>query len=317
MAPTISIGMPVYNGDNYLERAITTVLNQTFEDFELIICDNSSSDGTQAICERYAKEDKRIRYIRHPENIGAAANFRATFHESSSTYFKWAAHDDTFAPTYLEKTAAALAANPDAVLSHSITDIVDPDGKCLEIYDHGDFNTTSTKRTARLEGRLKSLRCIEVFGLMRRDALAETELLGAHVAHDRTLLFEMALKGRFLSIPERLFFNQDHEARFTRTFHGAEAQLNWYQPGRNKKRAWRVWTLYGKAISAVARNVPAGEQPACYAVLLRSIAWRSHWRGLLREPILALAPGLAGLPTRLGQRLHAKDRGANNPTANS
>lgn len=302
MSPKISIGMPVYNGDNYLERAIRTVLEQTFRDFELIICDNDSSDKTQGICERFANEDQRVRYIRHLENIGAAANFRYSFHESKGEYFKWAAHDDTFAPTYLEKTCAALDEAPDAVLAHAITEIVNPKGLCLEVYDHINANTDSLSRKERLAGRLKTLRCIEVFGLMRRSALAETELLGPHVAHDRTLLNEMALKGRFVGVPERLFFNQDHEARFTRVFHGAEAQLNWYQPGQSKKRAWRQWTIYGKAIKAVRDNVPARERLGCYAVLLRSIAWQSHWRGLLREPVLALLPGFAGLPTRLRQR---------------
>jgi len=303
MAPKISIGMPVYNGENYLERAIRTVLDQTFEDFELIICDNDSSDGTEAICRRFADEDQRIRYIRHPENIGAAANFRYSFHESRGEYFKWAAHDDTFAPTYLEKTCRGLDEAPDAVLAHSITEIVDPDGKCMEVYDPADFKVDSTSRKERFAGRLKALRCIEVFGLMRRSALAKTELLGPHVAHDRTLLNEMTLKGRFVIAPERLFFNQDHEARFTRVFHGSQAQLNWYQPGQsNKKRAWRQWTIYTKAAKAIRENVPAGERLGCYATLLRSVAWQSHWRGLLREPILALLPGFTGLPTRLRQR---------------
>ncbi len=314
MAPEISIGMPVYNGDNYLERAIKSVLSQTFEDFELVICDNASTDGTREICERYAKKDKRIRYVRHPENIGAAANFRSTFHESTGTFFKWAAHDDTFAPTYLEKTHAALKVSPDAVLSHSITEIVDPEGQCLEVYDHGDFNMSSPRRSERLAGRMKALRCIEVFGLMRRDALSETELLGPHVAHDRTLLVEMALKGRFVGVSERLFFNQDHEQRFTRVFHGAQAQLNWYQPGQSKKRVWRLWTIYGKAFSAIWRNVPAREKMGCYVVLLRSVAWQSHWRGLLCEPILALAPGLTGLPSRLGLGRRAKANLLDNQT---
>lgn len=310
MSPKISIGMPVYNGENYLERAIEAVLAQSFTDFELVICDNASTDGTQAICERYAAQDERVRYIRNDENIGSAANFRATFNKSRGSFFKWAAHDDMFGPTYLEKTLAALEAAPDAVLAHSITEIVDPDGRCMEVYDHSQFGTSSTKRTARLAGRLKALRCIEVFGLMRREALAETELLGPHVAHDRTLLVEMALKGRFLGVPERLFYNQDHEARFTRKYHGAEAQLQWYQPGRSKKRAWRLWTIYGKAARAIAANVPLIEWPACYAVLLRSVAWQSHWRGLIREPVLALAPGLRGLPTRMAQRFRQRDRAA-------
>jgi glycosyltransferase involved in cell wall biosynthesis len=66
----VSIGLPVYNGEKFLPEAITSLLAQTFEDFELIISDNASTDRTEEICRTFADQDKRIRYVGNQENIG-------------------------------------------------------------------------------------------------------------------------------------------------------------------------------------------------------------------------------------------------------
>ena len=92
--PRVSIGMPVYNGANFIREAIDSLLLQTFTDFELIISDNASIDETEAICREYAKKDLRIRYIRQPENRGIIFNFKLVLEEAKGEYFMWAAHDD-------------------------------------------------------------------------------------------------------------------------------------------------------------------------------------------------------------------------------
>ena len=92
--PKVSIGLPVYNGERYLAETIQSLRDQVFSDFEIIICDNASTDGTAEICRRYLTLDKRIRYYRHSKNLGAAFNFNRTFKLASGKYFKWAAHDD-------------------------------------------------------------------------------------------------------------------------------------------------------------------------------------------------------------------------------
>ena len=94
MTPRVSIGLPVYNGDRYLRETIEGLLNQTFSDFELVICDNASTDRTQDICNEYCLLDKRVRYYRNNENIGAGKNFNKAFSLSQGKYFKWAACDD-------------------------------------------------------------------------------------------------------------------------------------------------------------------------------------------------------------------------------
>src|SRR5262249_60446249 len=109
-----SVGLPVFNGESYLESAITSVLGQTFEDFELIICDNASTDRTAEICNDYAARDSRIRYFRNPRNLGAAPNYNLAFSQARGRYFKWLAHDDRMRPSFLAKTVRVLDDRTDA-----------------------------------------------------------------------------------------------------------------------------------------------------------------------------------------------------------
>ena len=86
--PRLSIGLPVYNGENYLAESLEALLGQSYEDFELIISDNASTDGTADICRRYAKQDSRIRYIRQPHNIGCAPNHNFVIEQARGELFK-------------------------------------------------------------------------------------------------------------------------------------------------------------------------------------------------------------------------------------
>src|SRR5262249_45528439 len=100
--PKVTIGLPVYNGAEYLADAITSILSQTFTDFELLISDNASDDATESICRGFADRDRRVKYVRQKTNIGAAANHNLLVGQSDSPYFKWAAHDDILEPRFLE-----------------------------------------------------------------------------------------------------------------------------------------------------------------------------------------------------------------------
>src|SRR2546425_9420098 len=93
-APQVSVGLPVYNGERYLAEALDSLLTQSYEDFELIICDNASTDRTGEIARSYAAKDKRVRYARNDKNLGAGGNFRRGFALASGEYFRWAASDD-------------------------------------------------------------------------------------------------------------------------------------------------------------------------------------------------------------------------------
>ena len=101
----ISIGLPVYNGDKFIRNALDSILSQTFGDFELIISDNASTDSTSVICQEYMKKDPRIRYIRQENNMGGLWNLNFVLQEASYEYFMWAAVDDYWLSTFIEKTS--------------------------------------------------------------------------------------------------------------------------------------------------------------------------------------------------------------------
>jgi glycosyltransferase involved in cell wall biosynthesis len=77
--PTMTLGMPVYNGEALLESSIRSILDQTFTDFELVIVDDASRDGTEAICREFAAMDARIHYHRNPKNLGGSGNYNYVF----------------------------------------------------------------------------------------------------------------------------------------------------------------------------------------------------------------------------------------------
>lgn len=97
----ITIGMPVYNGAEFIVAALDSLLAQTFTDFELIISDNASTDATQSICEEYVLRDARIRYVRQPVNQGALTNFQFVLDQAKGKFFMWAAADDQWDPHWI------------------------------------------------------------------------------------------------------------------------------------------------------------------------------------------------------------------------
>lgn len=100
--PQVSIGMPVYNGEKFIGKALDSLLRQTFTDFELIISDNASTDGTEGICRHYVAKDSRIRYCRQSQNKGGSWNFNFVLHEAQCDYFMWAACDDSWDKNFIK-----------------------------------------------------------------------------------------------------------------------------------------------------------------------------------------------------------------------
>jgi glycosyltransferase involved in cell wall biosynthesis len=289
--PKVSIGLPVRNGGPLLAEAIDSILAQTFVDFELIISDNASTDDTPAICAAYAARDPRVRVFRQERNIGAAANFNLVFARSTGKYFKWAAHDDLIHPSYLEACLAVLEAQPDAVLCQSMVEIVDRNNGEREVFDHTAFGSAGPAPSERLVARLRARPCTDVFGLVRRETLRDTALMADHVGADRTLLIELALRGRFALVPEILFFNRDHPHRATRQLKSMRAQAAWYAPDQPTPKFLRTWMLYRTSLRLVRRHVtePA-ERRRCYLALFKSLAHRHGWFRLAFEPLEAIHP---------------------------
>jgi glycosyltransferase involved in cell wall biosynthesis len=119
MNPTLTIGLPVYNGGKRLKTAIDSLLSQSYRDFVLHVSDNASTDDTPLICQEAAERDSRVVWSRQPENIGAEENFRFVLKNSYTPFFMWAAHDDYWKDTFVEKNLALLLNDPLATASIS------------------------------------------------------------------------------------------------------------------------------------------------------------------------------------------------------
>jgi glycosyltransferase involved in cell wall biosynthesis len=210
--PRLTIGLPVHNGERYLEVALDSLLAQEFRDFSLIISDNASTDETPRICARYCGRDQRIRYVRQSRNIGCAANHRFVFEQCSSELFKWASCDDVYAPDLLQRCIEALDASPDAVLAHSWTAMVSEDSSVdARRLDYG-LATDSYDAAERFRSLLFDDGGDDDYGVMRADVLRRTPLHGSYHRAERALVAELALLGRFVHVHDWLYFRRDHPA---------------------------------------------------------------------------------------------------------
>lgn len=310
--PRVSIGLPVFNGENYLQEAIRSILNQTYNDFELIICDNSSTDRTEEICRRYASEDGRVRYHRNPRNLGASPNYNRVFDLSSGEYFKWMAHDDVIAPEYLERCVAALDREPDAVLAQPLVGVIDAKGDVLSIHDN-DLQRASSARVSERFAHLVRLprHNWEVFGLIRREVVARTALHAPYSCSDVALTIELALQGRFTLVPEPLFFNRDHAERFS---HAALVDREkcwqwWCNTGQAAGFAQLcpIWQLQADTIRIIRKHTPSvWTRSRLYLGLLRHVLERHTLSRLFIEPITAVDPRLLTTGRRIKRLLRSR-----------
>ena len=127
--PRVSIGMPAFNLETKVGRAIESVLAQTFPDFELVLSDNASTDGTEAICRHHAARDARVRYTRQPAPVTPFENFRFVLDAARAPYFMWLPADDYALPRLLERAVAVLEARPDVVCCVPGVEFLDADGR--------------------------------------------------------------------------------------------------------------------------------------------------------------------------------------------
>ena len=207
-APILSVGMPVYNGDKWVEDAIESILEQSMSNFELIISDNASTDNTEAICRRLAEQDSRVNYHRNQTNIGLYRNFDRVFELSSGKYFKWAADSDFCLEGFFEKCVAVLDARPDVVLVYPKAYFLlkGPDGEEVAMEYFDDFNLQDERPSTRFRKYLNRERFNNIMhGVIRASALRQTRLNLPWAGSDISMVAELSLRGKFVEVPDRLF----------------------------------------------------------------------------------------------------------------
>ena len=279
--PRLSIGLPVYNGEAYLADSLEALVGQSFEDFELIISDNASTDGTAEICRRFEALDSRVRYLRQPVNIGAAPNHHFVFQQSSSALFKWAAADDLYARDLLEHCVGMLDERRDVVLAHSWTAAIDSEGRITQALEY-PLETDSPRASVRFRSMLFGsgdndegiIRADDQYGVIRSDVLRRVLPQGSYYHSDRTMMTAIALYGSFYQTPDWLYFRRDHRGRPQHaypTIRGWCANLDPQRADRLRHPTARLLAEYPLGYAAAIRRAPlsASEQRACYRDLAR------------------------------------------------
>ena len=278
--PTVSIGLPVFNGENYLAESVESILNQTLGDFELIISDNASTDRTQEIARQFAARDKRVRYHRNETNIGGARNQKLTVDLSRGRYFRLGAHDDLIAPTFLEECVAELERRPDVVICYPGTVVIDPDGN--QVSEYQSERGTAPRPSERFaELAFRTHNCDAVYGVVRGEVIRSARPMGNFIDADKAFLCGLAMRGRFHAIPRPLFYKRFHPKNYVADWRD---RMAWYNPDRKGKPSFPNWLELQAFIAVVATApVPLRERLRC---AMTTVAWAVWYSPKLAKDLL-------------------------------
>lgn len=279
--PKVSIGLPVYNGERFLRETIESILAQTYKDFELIISDNASTDGTGMICQEYALRDGRIRYLRSEMNRGASWNYRNVFDLARGEYFRWAPSDDLFPPDSLEQCVATMEAHSDAVLCYPKTVLIDEHGKIIRVHEENlDLRSSDVGERFRQALERAGLGNV-IYGLMRSDKLRQTGLMGKYPGADVVLIQELTLYGKFVEISTTHFYRRKHERAFS-SIKSIKEQQEFFDPKTKGKLFLYLWRHYSQHLVSIQRSPLAVSQKMRLVYLLgrSALSIRHH---LFRE----------------------------------
>jgi glycosyltransferase involved in cell wall biosynthesis len=266
-APTLTIGLPVYNGEKYLAQALDALLAQTYTDFELVVSDNASDDATEEICRTYAEKDDRVRYIRQPVNIGADPNHHFVVEQARGRYFKWAAHDDLYEPELLQRCIESLEAHPEAVLAHAADAAIDERGEVIGILPY-ELDTANPDPAARLRSLLYVDGGNDDYGVMYTDVMRRIAPYGAGgYGSDRVFVASMLLQGPFFRVPEVLYYRREHPHRASKASKRDRAVV--YDPKRANRLKYptaRLHVEYVWGFVAAIRRSPltTAEKVRCW-----------------------------------------------------
>ena len=255
VSPDVSLALPVYNGEKFVADAIHSILAQDYKNFELIICDNASTDGTEKICRNFAASDPRVQYVRNERNLGAGPNYNLGLSLSRGKYFKWCACDDRISENFLSACVAALEQNRDAVLAYGTTQSIDQDGRLIplvgEMMSPQQVSDSSLHRFKKyLNGRTTNF---EIFGLYRSEALKKTTLHRSYYGSDKTLTAELTLLGRFIFVPGIVFYNREHPERSINIW-DKKVLAGWIDTNASSKRYLPNFQRLGHLIEIAIRH---------------------------------------------------------------
>lgn len=203
--PIVSVVLPVYNEETYLADTIDSILAQSHTDFELILSDNASTDGTEAICREKAGQDSRIRYSRHETNVGGIQNFWLSLRKCRGEFFVSAGGHDRWAPNFVEACLRPLKDNPDVVMAYSAARWLE-EGDCIGDRIADPLDTRSMTTTRRFLEVIRNIHSYAIYGMYRRSVFEKIPPMPNCLGPDLILLAELSLIGSFAFVSDTEFY---------------------------------------------------------------------------------------------------------------
>jgi glycosyltransferase involved in cell wall biosynthesis len=290
--PLVTIGMPVYNSERHLAQSIDSLLAQTYRDFVLIISDNASTDSTPEICQRYTRQDSRVRYFRNAVNVGMTGNFNRVFELTQTKYIKWSTADDFWAPDMLADAVPIMEADPSIVVCYPQTIIVDGQGREQGPY-FDKLHMMQDDPVERFIQLTDNIRLVNHhLGLLRTDAVRRTRLFGKHVSADIGFLAEMSLYGKFYEVKKPQFFRRFHEDSSSWNRGDQEQEARRFHAANVRRVPFNTWRFHGAYWGAILRSPLTLKQKAR---LLYYVSKGMYWqRDFLFDDLRRDIPPLLG-----------------------
>lgn len=212
-SPLVTIGMPIYNEGRFLERALDSLRAQNYENIQILISDNASTDDSGDVASSAANADRRIKYSRTDENIGSAANFRRVADMAEGKCFMWAAGHDEWSENLISDSVATLEASESASLafasSYWVNEAGDRDDRDTNYPDTRGMNLVSRFFTV-FWGNMHS-----VLGVIRLGHLRSTRSMQSFAGADLVLLSDLILMGDFVHAPNAWWHRRDVRTKET------------------------------------------------------------------------------------------------------
>lgn len=235
--PLVSITLTTYNRKDLLKKTLDSIINQTYKNIEIIIGDNHSEDGTKELCEEYAAKDSRIKYYRHPENIGLTGNSNFVPTKITGEYYIGTCDDDWLDLDYIEKCVEFLNNNPDYIAIYSLTKLYDENYNLISVAKPQKFNYSSPyKRVKKYVTTNISTFCIGLYRRKVLDKMFETdgESFKHRMSEDWVFMIKHLVAGKAAFLTD-VYYNKLHNG-LTRNV-DATAQL-WNVEGLNGDNFW-------------------------------------------------------------------------------
>jgi glycosyltransferase involved in cell wall biosynthesis len=237
--PLVSIGLPVYNGERGLARALDCLLAQDYDNFEIVISENASADSTRQICEEYAARDERIKLHFNASNIGIIANFERVLEKANGRYFMWAAHDDLWSNSFVRSMVQELRDHPDASVAMSAIKRLHESGGSHDVVRFENEANPNSMTTFELAMALAqgSPHHLFIYGLFRRDFLRSAfKNFPSVIASDRLLMIQVAMSTRFRYVDQVLHTRCINDEPIATRYKNEEFGRVWHDPRAHLKK---------------------------------------------------------------------------------